>query len=103
VEFDRSYGLHSIAANAGIAFALNLSSICHTVMIVLLALLGVVMGLGWPFWLSLLFVVALLVYEHRLVSPGDLSKINVAFFNVNSYISLLLFAGVLVNLLVVPI
>jgi 4-hydroxybenzoate polyprenyltransferase len=100
VEFDRQYGLHSIAANAGVAYALNLSSICHGVMMVLLAGLGGLMGLGWPYWVSLVLVAALIVYEHRLVSPSDLSKVNVAFFNVNSYISLLLFAGVLVNIFI---
>ncbi len=100
VDFDRQYGLHSIAANSGVGFALNLSSICHAVMALLLAALGIFMGLGWPYWLALVMVGGLLVYEHRLVSPGDLSRIDVAFFNINSYISMILFAGVLANLLI---
>ncbi len=100
VEFDRQYGLHSIAAHAGVGFALNLSSICHAVMALLLAMLGIFMHLGWPYWLALVLVGGLLVYEHRLVSPGDLSRIDVAFFNINSYISMILFAGVLANLLI---
>jgi 4-hydroxybenzoate polyprenyltransferase len=100
VEFDRQHGLHSIAANAGVGFALNLSSICHAVMMVFLVALGILMSLGWPYWLALVLVSGLLVYEHRLVSPDDLSRLNVAFFNINSYISILLFAGVLINLLI---
>ncbi len=99
VEFDREYGLHSIAANAGISFALNLSSVCHAVMVLLLAAVGWLMALGWPYWLALALVSSLLVYEHRLVSPVDLSRLDVAFFNINSYISIILFIGVLANLL----
>ncbi len=98
-EFDRQYGLHSIAASAGIGFALRLSSICHAVMVVLLAALGLFMNLGWSYWLALAAVSGLLVYEHRLVSPQDLSRLDVAFFNINSSISMVLFAGVLVNFL----
>jgi 4-hydroxybenzoate polyprenyltransferase len=95
VEFDRQYGLHSIAANAGIAYALRLSAICHAVMMVILATIAALMALGWPYWLALAIVAGLVVYEHRLVSPDDLSKVNVAFFNVNSYISVILFSGAL--------
>jgi len=99
VDFDRQYKLHSLAANHGIRFALRLSIVCHAAMMLLLLLLAVVMSLGWPFWLALALVVVLLVYEHRLVSPQDLSRLDVAFFNINSYISLALFAGVLAAIL----
>ncbi len=61
----------------------------------LLALLGAGMGLAWPYWLAWAAIVGLLSYEHRLVRPDDLSRLNVAFFNVNGYISLTFFAGVL--------
>ncbi len=100
VEFDRRYGLHSIAANVGIGFALVLSSVCHAVMLLVLVALGIIMSLGWPYWLALALVCGLLVYEHRLVSPDDLSRVNVAFFNINSYISVILFLGVLVTLVI---
>lgn len=101
VDFDRQYGLHSIPANAGVAYALRLSAICHAVMILLLVGLGAACGLSWPYWLAILLVAGLIVYEHRLVSPQDLSKVNLAFFNVNSYISVLLFGGVLINILLI--
>ncbi|MBE0697557.1 MAG: 4-hydroxybenzoate octaprenyltransferase, partial [Anaerolineaceae bacterium] len=58
------------------------------------------MALPWPFWMAFIIVAGLLVWEHRLVHPEDLSNINLAFFNINSYISLTLFAGVLAALYV---
>jgi 4-hydroxybenzoate polyprenyltransferase len=100
VEFDRQYGLHAIPANAGVAYALRLSSICHAVMMVILLAIAAIMGLGWPYWVALALVAGLVIYEHRLVSPEDLSKVDVAFFNVNSYISVILFGGALVAILI---
>jgi 4-hydroxybenzoate polyprenyltransferase len=55
-------------------------------------------GLGWPYWAGLLAVTGLLAYEHSLVRPDDLSRVNVAFFNVNGYISVTLLLSVLVAL-----
>lgn len=98
VEFDREYKLYSIPARYGTAFALNLSTASHVVMMALLAFLGWWMALGWPFWAALVVVAGLLVWEHSLVQPHDLSNINLAFFNINSYISITLFVGVLAAL-----
>ena len=98
VEYDRQDGLKSIPALFGVAFALRLSTICHLATIALLASLGLLLGLGWPYWIGLAVVVALLVWEHSLVKPDDLSRIDVAFFNINSYISLTLFIAILVAL-----
>jgi 4-hydroxybenzoate polyprenyltransferase len=53
------------------------------------------MGLGPLYWLGVLVVAGLLIYEHSLVSPGDLSRLDVAFFNVNGYIAVILFFSVL--------
>jgi 4-hydroxybenzoate polyprenyltransferase len=99
VDFDRLHGLHSIPARWGEAFALSLSAVSHALMTLLLAALGWSLDLGWPYWTACAVVVGLLIWEHNLVRPGDLSKINLAFFNINSYISLALFAGVLGALL----
>jgi 4-hydroxybenzoate polyprenyltransferase len=98
VDFDRQYRLHSIPAERGIPFALNLSIVCHVAMLILLVGLGIVSQLHWPYYIALLATAALLVWEHRLVKPGDLSKINQAFFNINSYIAMVLFAGVILAL-----
>jgi 4-hydroxybenzoate polyprenyltransferase len=93
VDFDRREGLHSVPARFGVAAALRLARLNHLGMLLLLAGLGLGLRLGWPYGLGLAGVAALLVYEHRLVSPQDLSRVDVAFFNVNAYISVLLFAA----------
>jgi 4-hydroxybenzoate polyprenyltransferase len=94
-NFDRQYGLKSVPAVYGNAAAMRLSSICHALMLALLVGLGWWLAFGWPYWLVLLITAALLVWEHRLVKPDDLSRIDTAFFNINSYIAIVLFAGVL--------
>ena len=97
-EFDRQAGLHSIPARFGIAAALHLSALAHLLMMALLVALGATMHLGLPYAVALLLTAALLLYEHRLVRPDDLSRVDVAFFNLNSYISLTLFLGVVAAL-----
>jgi 4-hydroxybenzoate polyprenyltransferase len=98
VEFDRREGLHSIPARFGIPFALRLSTFAHLLTMLLLVWLGILTGLGWPYWTGLLLVAALLAWEHLLVHPDDLSRINLAFFNINSYISITLFLSILFSL-----
>lgn len=95
VAFDRQEGLQSIPAKFGVALSLQLSAISHLLTAALLASLGWLLGLGWPFWLGWLIVAGLLVWEHTLVHPDDLSNIDLAFFNINSYISLTLFLAIL--------
>lgn len=95
VEADRAAGLHAIPARFGVPVALALSSLCHVVTITLLIVLGQTLVLGWPYWFALAVIAGLLIYEHSLVRPDDLSRINVAFFNINSTISVTLFSGVL--------
>jgi 4-hydroxybenzoate polyprenyltransferase len=95
VDHDRQMHLYAIPARRGVPFALRLSTICHVLMAGLLIFLGILLGYGWLYWLALLVVAALLVWEHRLVTPTDLSRIGVAFFNVNSLIAVALFIGVL--------
>ncbi len=97
-EFDRAERLHSIPARFGNAAALRLAKVCHAFTVVLLGAVGVWMGLGAPYWLALIVAAGLLIYEHSLVKPNDLSKVNLAFFNVNGYISVTLFAGALAGL-----
>ncbi len=89
VEFDRAAGLHSIPKKLGIAKALLFARAMHVVMVALLAWLAWSFHLAWPAWAGIAVVAALLAYEHSLVKPNDLSKMNAAFFAVNGYISLL--------------
>jgi 4-hydroxybenzoate polyprenyltransferase len=99
VEFDRKEGLYAIPAIYGIPAALRLSSLCHIVTGLLLIGLGWSLHLGLPYWLGTIVTLALLAYEHVLVTPSDLSRLNFAFFNLNSVISITLFIGTLGALL----
>ena len=95
VAFDRAERLHSFPARFGIAAALRAAQVCHVLTVAAFALLGWTLGLGLLYWGGVLVVAALLVYEHSLVSPGDLSRLDMAFFNVNGYIAVILLAAVL--------
>jgi 4-hydroxybenzoate polyprenyltransferase len=89
VDFDRVEGLHSIPKKFGIAVALRIARAMHVWMVALLVWLALSFHLAWPAWAGIGVVAALLAYEHSLVTPNDLSKMNAAFFAVNGYISLL--------------
>ncbi|MCG8448589.1 MAG: putative 4-hydroxybenzoate polyprenyltransferase, partial [Pirellulales bacterium] len=92
-EFDRQARLKSFPTRLGIAGALRLAAGCHAITVVLLALLPLVYPpLGVIYGMAVAAVAALLVYEHALVRPDDLDRVNTAFFNVNAVISLGLFA-----------
>ncbi|HLA97717.1 MAG TPA: UbiA-like polyprenyltransferase [Anaerolineales bacterium] len=95
VAHDRQEGLFSVPALYGIPTALRLSEISHVITLLLLVLLGAALGLGWPYWLGIGVTTVLLAWEHVLVRPDDLSRIDIAFFNINSYISLTLFLSIL--------
>jgi 4-hydroxybenzoate polyprenyltransferase len=94
-DFDRQFHLHSIPARFGMKFALDLSVFCHLMTLGLLAWLGINLALTWPYWIALLITAFLLSMEHVLVKPDDLSHLNLAFFNINSVISICLFLGIL--------
>jgi 4-hydroxybenzoate polyprenyltransferase len=91
VEFDRSAGLHSIPKKFGIARALGIARLMHLAMVALLLWLATAFHLAWPAWAGIAVVGLLLGYEHSLVKPNDLSKMDAAFFAVNGYISVLFF------------
>jgi 4-hydroxybenzoate polyprenyltransferase len=92
VQFDVETGLRSVPARLGAAAALRLAAACHLGMILLLVLLPVVFPpLGWIYWCGVAAVAILLAYEHSLVRPDDLTRVNVAFFNVNAVVSIGLF------------
>lgn len=92
VDFDREKHLFSVPARFGIRPALWLSGILHVAMMVLLITVARIEGLGWLAFLGLALVGILLAYEHGLVRPSDLSRVNAAFFNINGYVSVLFFA-----------
>jgi 4-hydroxybenzoate polyprenyltransferase len=89
IEFDRRAGLYSIPKRFGIARALAIARGMHVLVVALLAWLAASFALPWPAWAGIAVVGVLLAYEHSLVKPDDLSKLDAAFFTVNGYISLL--------------
>jgi 4-hydroxybenzoate polyprenyltransferase len=98
VEFDRAYGLHSLPARFGLTVSLWVSAIAHLTTLALLAFVGILLGRGIIYWAGLGIAAVLLAYEHSIVSPKDLSRINVAFFNVNGYIALAVGTATLLDL-----
>ncbi len=100
VDFDRAAGLHSVPARWGVARALRLAGACHLGMVVLLAALPwVYPPLGWIYGLGVAAVALLLVYEHWIVRPDDLDRVNAAFFQVNAVVSIGLFLVASLDLL----
>jgi 4-hydroxybenzoate polyprenyltransferase len=90
-DFDRSQsGLHSLPKKLGIAPALRVAALFHGAVVGCLAALLWASQLGVIAWVGLALVALLLFYEHSLVKPHDLSRINAAFFTVNGYIGILL-------------
>jgi len=90
-EFDRTASLKSVPAGLGIRGALRLAAVCHLLTLVFLAALPVVclqVPLGWIYGAGVGAVAVLLVYEHLVVRPDDLTRVNVAFFNINAIISI---------------
>jgi len=90
-EFDRKAGLRSIPARFGIRNSLWIARLFHFQAFIVLLLLYVVTGLGWLALIGVLAVGALLVYQHTLVRPTDLSRMNAAFFTTNAFVSVILF------------
>lgn len=99
VEFDQQIGLYSLPKSIGIRGALIVSSVFHVVMVGLLAGLAFVFHLGALTWLGVGMVAALLIYEHSLVKPSDLSRVNTAFFTVNGFIGILFLIAVSADVL----
>ena len=99
-EFDRAHGLYSIPARFGVVWALRLSSFSHLCTIVFLILVGLTANLGNIYWIGCLAVSFILIWEHRIVRPHDLSRINRAFFDFNAYVSIGYFLITLADVLV---
>lgn len=94
-EFDRGQGLRSIPVALGQVGALWVSGLLHVGTVALLASLPFLAPLGWAYWVGWALISGVLAYEHALVKPGDLSRIDKAFFDLNGYVSLVFFGAVL--------
>ncbi|OLB95731.1 MAG: hypothetical protein AUH30_14415 [Candidatus Rokubacteria bacterium 13_1_40CM_68_15] len=98
VAFDRARGLHSVPARFGVAAALAAARVNHVLTAAALGGLGVLMGLGPLYWVGWLAIAGLLAYEHSLVRADDLSRLDMAFFNVNGYIAVIALVSVVIGL-----
>jgi 4-hydroxybenzoate polyprenyltransferase len=99
-EVDRTIGVRSVPAAYGVRFALRLSTAVHVVTFVLFGWFGALVGLGWLWWLGLVATAAAFVYEHSVVRPDDLSRVNRAFFTANGFVGITLFAFAVADLVV---
>lgn len=98
MEFDKKYGLHSIPQRFGIKNSLILSRIFHLITWSLLVANGIIFNLNIAYWIGMCIVACLLIYEHSLIKHNDLSRLNMAFFNMNGYISIAVFVSTLIAL-----
>ncbi|HWZ29495.1 MAG TPA: UbiA-like polyprenyltransferase [Gemmatimonadales bacterium] len=96
-EFDRREGLHSAVVRFGAGPAIFLAKVLHGVAILALVGFGIGAGFHWPFYVGVGLAAAIITWEHQLVRPGDLSKLNAAFFTMNGIISITVFLGALVD------
>jgi 4-hydroxybenzoate polyprenyltransferase len=99
VDFDSKAGLHSIPQRFGTRNSLWIARVSHAITIGALFWLPSLLPLGWYYIGGVLIALCLIVYEHSLVRGGDLSKLNVAFFNMNGYISVTIFVFTLLDVL----
>jgi 4-hydroxybenzoate polyprenyltransferase len=99
VDVDREQGLHSWATRFGERGAFIGARALHLLTVVLLAAVGIGLDVGTPYWLGVLMVAGLLLYEHTLVRPGDLRRLDAAFFTMNGVISVAFFVFVLADVL----
>jgi 4-hydroxybenzoate polyprenyltransferase len=92
--YDADVGLHSIPAALGERGALLVSGLLHVATLGFLAALPFTTTLAWPYWVGIAIIAGILGWEHTLVKPGDLSKMGKAFFQANSYVSIVFLAAV---------
>jgi 4-hydroxybenzoate polyprenyltransferase len=96
VEFDRAEGLHSIPARFGVGAALVTARVLHATSVAALVAVGWFAGLHPVYWIGMATIAAILFWQHRIVRADDLSRVGMAFFNMNAVVSIVYFATVLV-------
>lgn len=99
-EFDKKIGLNSIPVRFGVARALQFSTAFHVLTVLCLFGVGYTASLGVIYWLGCIIVSGILLWEHRIVTPQDLSRINKAFFDFNAYVSIGYFLTTLIDMIV---
>ena len=100
IDFDKKHGLYSIPSAFGIKTSLRIARLFHLITIAMLLGLMPIFNLGALYLFGVLIASALMLYEHSLIKPADLSKLDMAFFNMNGYISITIFVFTLMNYLI---
>ncbi|WP_442788528.1 menaquinone biosynthesis prenyltransferase MqnP [Dactylosporangium sp. NBC_01737] len=95
---DREIGVHSVPSRYGIPFSLHLSTAAHVVTFGLFVWFGELVDLGWLWWIGLVVTAVAFIYEHAIVRPDDLSRVNRAFFTANGFVGIALFVFALLDL-----
>jgi len=98
VDFDRRSGLHSVPARFGVRRALIASRLSHLITIACLAAFTASADLSWIYWTAVGAAAILLAWEHSLVAPDDLSRVNAAFFTLNGWVGVALFVGLVLDM-----
>jgi len=98
-EFDKSQQLHSIPSILGKKGAIIVSTLLHICSAILVIIAGLIFPFGWLYWIGSTLFIGLLIYQHLLVKPGDLSKINAAFFTSNGIASVIFATFTIIDLL----
>lgn len=90
-------GVHSVPADFGIARGLLITRVCHAFTVLLFALGGYLLGVGWPYYLGVAVAAGLLAYENAIISPSDMTRVDAAFFNVNGMVAVVILGGAIID------
>jgi 4-hydroxybenzoate polyprenyltransferase len=99
-EVDRRIGVRSVPARYGVPFALRASTVAHALTFALFVWFGALVGLGWLWWVGLALTAVAFAYQHVVVTPTDLSRVNRAFFTANGFVGIALFVFALLDLVI---
>jgi 4-hydroxybenzoate polyprenyltransferase len=98
IDFDRSEKLHSIPAALGKSKALRVSELLHLLSAACVITAGYIGGFGWLYWIGILVFCGMLIYQHSIVKPDDLRKVNIAFMTANGIASVVFAAFVIADM-----
>lgn len=99
IDFDRQHQLYSIPARFGERGALTFSAVFHVFTVAFFIFTGLILKLGFFYYIGVLMAAIILLYEHSIVKPGDLSRVNFASFKINHYVGLLIFITTLMDII----
>jgi 4-hydroxybenzoate polyprenyltransferase len=100
IEFDKSQNLHSIPARLGKKNALRVSELLHVFSGLLVIIAGLIAGFGWLYWIGVVVFIGMLIYQHSIVKPNDLRRVNLAFMTANGIASVVFAVFVIADLFV---